>query len=227
MSTIECMEQDAFDVYKIPAFQRRGSIEARARKLTKPESKRIVVPAARVEPFPVFEAPVAPTPMPQVIDRRAVARAAENFFSHDEKKLYVRDMATKAAERFVPSSVPRTLVQKVKERIAKDEEYSHNLWGEEFDEPQSVYSSARRMKCVGIVTHYFEKINVCVVDLIDNVELGHRLIFEEEDHYLSEQLLDSMQINRQDVNRAVKGQQIGVKVHFIPKLGGKVWKVMV
>lgn len=227
------MDQDAFDIYKIPAYQRKGSIEARARKFNKPESKRILVPANKVEPFP--QNYTRAVPMPQVIDRRITNRPAtdaEIFFGGGRPQ--VRDMASKAAEQFVPNSVPRTLVQKVKERMAKDEEYSHSLWGDE-DEDQDdegsilaprAYLPARRMKCVGITTHYFEKISVCVVDLIDGLELGEQLIFEEENHYLSEQMLESMQIDRRDVGRANRGQQVGMKIGFVPKLGGKVWKVM-
>lgn len=240
------MDNDSFDIYKVPAYKRIGNIEARARKLSQPENKRILVPANRVEPFPAREREVQrvsrsegytqAVPMPQVIDRRITNKPgtdAETFFGIGRRP-YVRDMASKAAEQFVPNSVPRTLVQKVKERMAKDEEYSHSLWGDDeySDEDGPVanspsYASSRRMKCVGIITHYFEKIHVCVVDLIDGLQLGEQLIFEEEDHYLSEQMLESMQIERKDVGRANRGQQVGMKIGFVPKLGGKVWKVMI
>ncbi len=256
------MDQDAFDIYKVPAYKRMGNIQARAQK-----------PPARIEAFPATKndgstasytkssyvpQPVQPQPAPQVIDRRPRQQSymprgnglsASNSNSGGFGQLYssnrqnvvrqpnVRDMASRALENFSPGSVPRTLVQKVKERMAKDEEYSHSLWGDDnndhddYEEERApVYQSnfpKRRMQCVGIITHYFEKIDVCVVDLIDGVQVGENLVYEEEGHFLSEQMLESMQVNKNNVARANKGQQVGVKIDFLPKIGGKVWRVMI
>lgn len=87
-----------------------------------------------------------------------------------------------------------------------------------------ISSSSRLMKIVGQCTQYFDKINVAVVELEDEIGVGDQLIFQMESG-LFEQKLCSMQINRQDVQIAKRGDSIGLKVEQKPLSKGWVYKV--
>lgn len=83
----------------------------------------------------------------------------------------------------------------------------------------------RKMSEVGEVTHFFEKIDVAVLNLQKSIKVGDRIIIESPKG-LFEQELSSMQIDRKDVRQAKKGDDVGMKVKFAPKIGGLVYKVV-
>ncbi len=64
---------------------------------------------------------------------------------------------------------------------------------------------------VGRVTHFFSKINVAVIELTAPLSIGDRLAFKGPNTDF-EQVIDSMQIEHKNVQRAEAGQSIGLKV---------------
>ena len=64
---------------------------------------------------------------------------------------------------------------------------------------------------IGYIEHYFSKINVAVVGLALPLAIGNR-IFIKGPSTDFEQIVDSMQIERQSITRAEGGQSIGLKV---------------
>ncbi len=66
-------------------------------------------------------------------------------------------------------------------------------------------------KLVGKVTHYFTKIGVGVIELSDELKVGDRISIEGPTTNL-EQVVESMQIEHEDVEVAKAGQAIGLKV---------------
>ena len=77
---------------------------------------------------------------------------------------------------------------------------------------------------VGVITHYFERIKVCVVKLNQGtVLIGDKLtILGPKTKYV--QKVWSMQIESLDVKVAKKGQIIGLKVDKLVAVGDKVYK---
>lgn len=77
---------------------------------------------------------------------------------------------------------------------------------------------------VGIITHYFDRIKVCVVKLTQGtVLIGDKLtILGEKTKFV--QKVWSMQIESEDVKVAKKGQLIGIKVDKLVVVGDKVYK---
>ncbi len=77
---------------------------------------------------------------------------------------------------------------------------------------------------MGIITHYFERIKVCVVKLTHGtVLIGDKLmIFGPKTKFI--QKVWSMQIESEDVKVAKKGQLIGIKVDKLVAVGDKVYK---
>ena len=77
---------------------------------------------------------------------------------------------------------------------------------------------------VGIITHYFDRIKVCVVKLTQGTILvGDKLtILGNKTKFV--QKVWSMQIESEDVKVAKKGQLIGLKVDKLVAVGDKVYK---
>lgn len=76
-------------------------------------------------------------------------------------------------------------------------------------------------KKVGKVTHYYDKIGVAIVDLASPLKLGDTVTFKKGDQEL-EQKVESMQIEKAAVDKAKKGDVIGLKVEEPVKEGAEV-----
>jgi len=77
---------------------------------------------------------------------------------------------------------------------------------------------------VGVITHYFDRIKVCVVKLTQGtVLIGDKLTILGIKTKLVQKVW-SMQIESEDVKVARKGQLIGLKVDKIVAVGDKVYK---
>lgn len=77
---------------------------------------------------------------------------------------------------------------------------------------------------VGKIAHFFPKISVAVLDVMDTVRIGDKISIEKEDGY-SVQTIASMQIEHAGIAEAKKGQSVGLKVAEKPKEGAKVFKI--
>lgn len=78
---------------------------------------------------------------------------------------------------------------------------------------------------VGDVVHYFDKIHVAILELTDELAVGDTLKFVRAGEVLFEQGIDSMQIEHEQVERAEKGQSVGVKTAEKVKEGAEAFKV--
>ncbi len=74
---------------------------------------------------------------------------------------------------------------------------------------------------VGTVIHYYTKIGVAIIDLSNSLVLGDRISIEGFTTDLK-QTVDSMQIEHKNVEKATKGDIIGVKVEGRCRKGDKV-----
>lgn len=76
---------------------------------------------------------------------------------------------------------------------------------------------------VGTVSHYYDKIEVAVVDLIDNLSLGDKIRIRNNDEEF-EQEVESMQMEHKQIKLAEKGETIGLKVDRPVKAGYTIYK---
>jgi putative protease len=79
------------------------------------------------------------------------------------------------------------------------------------------------MKKVGTVTHYYGKIGVAIIDLSGTLKVGDRIKFEDGTEF--EQVVESMQVEHEQVEEAKKGEMIGLKVPQKVKEGATVYLV--
>ncbi len=66
-------------------------------------------------------------------------------------------------------------------------------------------------KKVGVVTRYFHKISVAAIMLEDDLRVGSKIRFEGATTKF-EMNVDSMQVDRADIETGSKGQEIAIKV---------------
>jgi len=79
------------------------------------------------------------------------------------------------------------------------------------------------MKKVGKVTHYYDNIGVAIVELEGALKTGDMLKFQGHGADF-EQPADSMQVNHEQVEKAGKGDVVGLKVVQPVKEGTEVQK---
>jgi len=78
---------------------------------------------------------------------------------------------------------------------------------------------------IGIVTHFFSKISVAVIELKAQLSVGDkiRIMGPTTD---SEQIVESMQIEHENVKTAKAGQSVGLKVKDHVRENDTVYKIV-
>jgi len=77
---------------------------------------------------------------------------------------------------------------------------------------------------VGKIIHYYDHISVGVVHVEKPLRVNDRIRIGKNDQFF-EQDIKSMQVNRQPITEAKKGQEIGLKVKKRVRQNDLVWKV--
>ena len=79
-------------------------------------------------------------------------------------------------------------------------------------------------KLIGKISHYFGNIGVAVIDLSDKLEAGDeiRIVGGETDF---NQKVGSMEVDHKKVQKAKKGESLGIKVDQKVREGYKVYKL--
>jgi len=79
-------------------------------------------------------------------------------------------------------------------------------------------------KLVGKVSHYFTKIGVAVIEITGELSVGDEILIEGASTNFK-QKVDSMQIEHKNIEKAKKGDSIGMKVKDRVREGDSVYKV--
>ncbi len=78
-------------------------------------------------------------------------------------------------------------------------------------------------KEIGQVTHFYDRIGVMVIKLSDKVAVGDKIKVKRGDEEF-EEMVDSMQINHENIQSAKKGDEIAIKVAGKTKEGAMVYR---
>ena len=78
-------------------------------------------------------------------------------------------------------------------------------------------------KPIGEVTHFYGHLGVAIVKFKEAVDKGDEVCFRGA-HTDFSQKIDSMQYDHKDIDKAEKGQEIGIKVKEKVREGDKVYK---
>lgn len=79
-------------------------------------------------------------------------------------------------------------------------------------------------KLVGTVTNYFTKIGVAIVELNDSLAVGNRISVEGATTNI-QQIVESMQIEHKNIEKAGKGESVGLKIINRCRKGDNVFKI--
>lgn len=79
-------------------------------------------------------------------------------------------------------------------------------------------------KEIGQITHYFNGIEVAVIELQDKLVKGDKVRIQGATTDF-EQSIDSIQIDRKEIDSAKKGDAVGIKVADRVRQGDKVYKI--
>ena len=77
---------------------------------------------------------------------------------------------------------------------------------------------------IGRVTHFYNKIGVAIVELSDSLLVGDTIHISGHTTNLT-QKIDSIQIEHQNIEKAEKGQEVGIKVTDEVRVKDLVFKV--
>lgn len=88
--------------------------------------------------------------------------------------------------------------------------------------PKEKSSEPAKRKLVGKITHYFGNIEVAVIELSGVLKEGDKIEIDNKGETF-EQTVKSMQIEREPVKTAKKGQAIGLKVSQPVKVNALVY----
>ena len=78
---------------------------------------------------------------------------------------------------------------------------------------------------VGKVTHYYDKLGVAIIELSSNLAIGDKIKFVRGGEDLFEQNISSIQIEHEKVDKAKKGDVIGLKADQEVKEDADVYKL--
>lgn len=79
-------------------------------------------------------------------------------------------------------------------------------------------------KKIGKVTHFYDKIGVAIVTLSAGLKMGDKITFKRGGEDVGEQVVESMQVEKEAVKTAKKGDVIGLHVDTPVKEGAEVYK---
>ncbi len=79
------------------------------------------------------------------------------------------------------------------------------------------------MTLIGKVTHYFDHIAVAVVELSGPLKLGDTVVIKYRDEE-NEQVVESMQVDKENIESAKKGDTVGLHVDHHTHEGAQVFK---
>lgn len=80
-------------------------------------------------------------------------------------------------------------------------------------------------KLIGKVTHYYDNIGVAVLELTDSLQAGDMIRIQGGANTDFEQPVDSMQVEHENVEKAKKGDVVGLKVSEKVREGYRVYKI--
>ena len=84
--------------------------------------------------------------------------------------------------------------------------------------------SERELTEVGNIIHFFTKINVAIVELTATLAVGDQILIKGPTTNVEEKV-ESMQIEHENVQKATRGQSIGLKVNDRVREHDVVYKV--
>ena len=76
---------------------------------------------------------------------------------------------------------------------------------------------------IGQITHFFDKISVAVIELLADLSVGDKIKITGSNEF--EQTVSSMQVEHDQIEKASKGDTVGLKLDSPAKSGDEIYKI--
>ncbi len=76
---------------------------------------------------------------------------------------------------------------------------------------------------IGQITHFFDKISVAVIELLADLSVGDKIKITGSNEF--EQTVSSMQVDHDQIEKANKGDTVGLKLDSPAKSGDEIYKI--
>lgn len=90
---------------------------------------------------------------------------------------------------------------------------------------EAVQNPQEEGELIGEVVHYFSKIEVAVIKLSDNLSVGDTIRIAGGESTDFNQTVESMEVEHEKIDKAKKGDEVGLKVKEKVREGYKVYKL--
>lgn len=229
------------DTLRIPAFMRKRSLSSRLKRplvltaldrkkagilpdgLVKPKMRVKKIPQRdypRTKSWPVFELPLSARA--EKSQRTSPKKPSLISKSTVEKRLRIRQKSApkKSQPKITPQTFAAPLLDFMSETIAPA---PRKIRAAKVRTKKIQPSKIPKPKSIGTLTHYYGKIQVGVIKLSGTLSVGDCIRYETADSLtnpdedLYEQVVDSMEIDREPVFKAGKGKEIGLKLQKTPR----------
>lgn len=91
--------------------------------------------------------------------------------------------------------------------------------------PNQETQTPEQGKLIGKVAHYFDKIEVAVIALTDSLKVGDTIRIAGGESTDFEQQVESMEVEHEKIEKAKKGDEVGLKVKEKVREGYRVYKL--
>lgn len=142
---------------------------------------------------------------------------------------------TKVYRTAIDAYFNKTLTKGLKEELLKKLREVYNRgFGKGFylGKPINEWSSSetkstKKKTYIGFVTNFYPKVNVAEINLqAESLKLGDTIMFQGETTGVKEQMVNSMEINHQQIKEIKKGSKMGIKTDFLVRRNDKVYKII-
>lgn len=137
----------------------------------------------------------------------------------------------KAYRKALDKKLDKEEVKNIMEELSSvyNREFSSGFYlgkpmAKDFSHVENSASTAYR-EFLGKVTHFYPKIGVVLVKIVNNLQENEKIIFVGKKIGVKEVKVQRMEINKKEVKKAKKGEEIGIKIDFRAKKGEEVYKI--
>lgn len=208
------------DTLRIPAFMRKRSINRRVKRplpMTALDRKKagVLLEELKKKRRERIAKKILSTRV-----RSAYSARTQSAHFAQTSSARTRRRKTKTAETFSAPLLDLFEMQKTAPRKIRKSKQTFSMPILETESPEPAQTKIRRKKekKIGKITHYYDKIKVAVIKLSSALSVDDLITYETAGgHY--EQVVESMEINREPVFKAVRGDDIGLKLKKEPRIG--------
>ncbi|VAW16459.1 hypothetical protein MNBD_BACTEROID05-986 [hydrothermal vent metagenome] len=165
----------------------------------------------------------------KAVSKRTTARKKTVKKNKPTKKKTTKKKAIKkktVKKKTVKKSPAKKKVTKKKNTPKKKVKVKKKKAAKKSPVKKKIVSKEDKKNLVGVITHYFSRIEVVVIKIVvGNIKIGDEILIKGKTSQLI-QKVDSLQIESVDVKAAKKGQLAGLKVQKKVSVGDRVYKVL-